>query len=317
MTGYIVRRLIVVPFMLLGISLILFLLLYIRPGSAAFASVASIGDGNTNQLEIFEEKFGLDRPWYVQYFDWLGHAVRGDLGDSLTPPQDGVTEQIMERIWNTLEIGLLTILLGSIFGIAVGVISAVRRNSPIDYLFRAVTILGISVPNFWTATLLLTLPAIWWRWTPLATDWVTLTENPIKNLSIIIWPALILAYSGAAGIARLVRTSMLEVFFSDYVRTARAKGLRERVVVYRHVFRNSLIPVITIIGLQVGAVLGGVVIAEQIFAIPGLGLLTFQAVIAQDYPLVLGAIVAFAFVFIMVTLVVDVLYTVADPRIRY
>ena len=303
--------------MLLGISLILFLLLYIRPGSAAFASVASIGDGAGNQAEIFEEKFGLDRPWYVQYLDWISHAARGDFGDSLTPPQDGVAEQIYERMWNTLEIGLVTILIGSVFGIGVGVLSAVKRNSLVDYFFRAVTILGISIPNFWTATLLLTLPAIWWRWTPLASDWVTLTENPIKNLSIIIWPALILAYSGAAGIARLVRTSMLEVFFSDYVRTARAKGLRERIVIYRHVFRNSLIPVITVIGLQVGAVLGGVVIAEQIFAIPGLGLLTFQAVIAQDYPLVLGSIMFFAFVFIIVTLFVDLAYTLADPRIRY
>ena len=302
--------------MLLGISVILFLLLYIRPGSAAFANIASIGDFS-GQAEVFEEKFGLNRPWYVQYWDWLGGAVRGDLGDSLTPPQDPVMPQIEERIWNTLEIGLLTIVMAAILGIGVGVVSAVRRNSAMDYIFRAITIAGISVPNFWTATLLLTLPALWWRWTPLATDWATLTEDPLKNLSIVVWPAVILAYSSAAGTARLVRTSMLEVFFSDYVRTARAKGLRERVVVWRHVFRNSLIPVITLLGLQTGAVLGGVVIAEQIFAIPGLGLLTFQAVIAQDYPLVLGSIVAFAFVFIIVTLIVDVLYTVVDPRIRY
>ncbi|HJP41750.1 MAG TPA: ABC transporter permease, partial [Dehalococcoidia bacterium] len=312
----IIRRLLALPFMLVGISLLLFLLLFIRPGNAAFANIASIGDFGA-QEEIFEEKFGLNRPWYVQYLDWLGNAARGDFGDSLTPPQDGVTEQIQERIWNTVEIGLLTIAISAVIGIGVGALSAVKRNSWVDYLFRVVTIAGISVPNFWTATLLLTLPALWWDWTPFASDWVPFDENPIKNLQIIFWPALILAYSGAAYVARLVRSSMLEVYYSDYVRTARSKGLAERTVVARHVFRNSLIPVITVIGLQVGTILAGVIIVEQIFAIPGLGLMTFQAVVAEDYPLVLGAVMVFATMFIVVTLIVDLLYTVVDPRITY
>ena len=317
MTGYIIRRLISVPFMLIGISIILFVLLYIRPGSAAFAAVASIGDADPGSFERFEERFGLNRPWYEQYGDWIWGVVQGDFGETLTPPHDGVTGQILERLPNTIQIGLMTIIMAACIGIAVGVLSAVRRNSILDYALRTFTIAGISVPNFWLAILLVTLPAIWWEWTPFAFHWVSFTENPLDNLAIVIWPAITLALASAAGTARLVRTSMLEVLFSDYVRTARAKGLHDRRVIWGHVFRNSLIPVITLIGLQFGAVLGGVVIAELIFGIPGLGSLTLDAVFAQDYPLVLGALMMFSLVFIIVTLIVDLLYTVADPRIRY
>ncbi len=317
MTGYIIRRLIAVPFMLLGISFVLFMLLYLRPGSAAFAAVGSVMS-DPKAFEIFEEKYGLNDPWYEQYGDWLWNILsEGSFGDALTPPQDSVTEQLIERLPNTIEVGLLTIVIAAIFGISVGVLSAVRRNSLIDYVSRGVTIAGLSVPNFWIAVLLVTLPAGWWGWSPFAFEWVTFTQDPAKNLSIVIWPAMVLALASAAGTARLVRTSMLEVFYSDYVRTARSKGLREGSVIWKHVFRNSLIPVITLIGLQTGAVLGGVVIAELIFGIPGLGRLTLEAVLAQDYPLVLGSIMMFSLVFIMVTLIVDVLYTVVDPRIRY
>ena len=316
MTGYIIRRLIAVPFMLIGISFILFMLIYIRPGSAAFISIGSAMSDPAN-IERFEERFGLNDPWYEQYGKWLGNALTGDFGVTLRTPHQPVADRLADHIGNTLQIGFITIIMAAIFGISVGVLSAVRRNSILDYIFRGVTIAGISVPNFWVAILVVSLPARWWNWTPLATDWVSFTDDPFRNLSIIIWPAMILALASAAGTARLVRTSMLEVFYSDYVRTARSKGLREGRVIWSHVFRNSLIPVVTLIGLQTGAVLGGVVIAELIFGIPGLGTLTLGAVIAQDYPLVLSSLMLFAFVFVVVTLIVDVLYTVIDPRIRY
>ena len=317
MTGYIIRRLLAVPFMLLGISFILFMLLYVRPGSAAFSVVGSVMTDPAAQAR-FEEKFGLNDPWYEQYGNWLWNALsKGSFGDTLTPPHDSVTGQLIEALPNTIEIGLLTIVIAAIFGISVGVLSAIRRNSVLDYLSRGMTIAGLSIPNFWIALLLVTLPAGWWAWSPVAFEWASFTENPFRNLYYAIWPAMVLALASAAGTARLVRTSMLEVFYSDYVRTARAKGLREGSVVWSHVFRNSLIPVITLIGLQTGAVLGGVVIAELIFAIPGLGRLTLNAVLAQDYPLVLGSIMLFAVVFMIVTLIVDILYTVVDPRIRY
>ncbi len=316
MTRYIVRRLIAVPFMLLGISFVLFMLLYIRPGSAAFAAIGSVGDADPRAFANFEKKFGLDRPWYQQYGDWIWSALQGDLGERLTPPHDDVAADILEVLPNTLEIGLLTIIMASVFGISVGVLSAVRRNSGLDYLFRGITMAGLSIPNFWLAILVIYLPALWWGWTP-ARQWVFFTDDPIHNLSLAAWPALTLALASAAGMARFVRTSMLEVLFSDYVRTARAKGLRDRRVIWAHVFRNSLIPVITLVGLQLGAVLGGVVIAEQLFTVPGLGRLTLEGVTDQDYPVVLGSIMVFSLVFIIVTLIVDITYTVVDPRIRY
>ena len=316
MTRYIVRRLIAVPFMLLGISFVLFMLLYIRPGSAAFAAIGSVGDADPRAFENFEKKFGLDRPWYVQYGDWLWSALQGSLGERLTPPHDDVMADILEVLPNTLELGLITIILAAVIGISVGVLSAVRRNSTLDYAFRGITIAGLSIPNFWLMILVIYLPALWWGWTP-ARQWVGLTVDPIYNLSLVIWPAMTLALASAAGMARFTRTSMLEVLFSDYVRTARAKGLRDRRVIWVHVFRNSLIPVITLVGLQLGGVLGGVVIAEQLFGVPGLGRLTLEGVTDQDYPVVLGSIMIFSFVFVMVTLFIDILYTVVDPRIRY
>ena len=316
MTRYIVRRLIAVPFMLLGISFVLFMLLYIRPGSAAFAAIGSVGDADPRAFEKFEERFGLNRPWWEQYGDWLWGALQGDLGERLTPPHDDVMGDIIEVLPNTLEIGLLTIFISAVIGISVGVVSAVRRNSILDYAFRGITIMGISIPNFWFEILVIYLPALWWGWTP-ARQWVVFTDDPIYNLSLAVWPAVTLALASAAGMARFVRTSMLEVLFSDYVRTARAKGLRDRSVIWGHVFRNSLIPVITLVGLQLGAVLGGVVIAEQLFTVPGLGRLSLEGVTDQDYPVVLGTIMVFSFVFVLVTLLVDILYTVIDPRIRY
>ncbi len=303
------------PLMLIGLSLLLFLLLWVRPGSAAFGVAGGLS--LDTDFERLEERMGLNKPWYEQYGMWLGKAVQGDFGNSLVPPQNSVTSQISGRVGNTIEIGLLTIIISAIIGIPIGIISAVKRNSKLDVALRTITILGISVPNFWTATLLLVLPAKFFGWTPLSTDFSTFAEDPIRNLSIVIWPAIILAYSSAAYTARLVRSSMLEVFYSDYVRTARAKGLVERIVVLRHAFRNSLIPVLTVIGLQLGVILGGAVIAEQIFAIPGIGLLTYKAYLAQDYTVVLGAVMMFALLFVLVNLLVDLLYTVVDPRIRY
>lgn len=315
MRNYIIRRLVSVPLMLIGLSLLLFLLLWVRPGSAAFGVAGGLS--LDTDFERLEERMGLNKPWYEQYGKWLGNAVQGDFGNSLVPPQNTVSSQISGRVGNTIEIGLLTIIISAIIGIPIGIISAVKRNSKLDVALRTITILGISVPNFWTATLLLVLPAKFFGWTPLSTDFSTFTEDPIRNLSIVIWPAIILAYSSAAYTARLVRSSMLEVFYSDYVRTARAKGLVERIVVLRHAFRNSLIPVLTVIGLQLGVILGGAVIAEQIFAIPGIGLLTYKAYLAQDYTVVLGTVMMFALLFVLVNLIVDLLYTVVDPRIRY
>ena len=314
MWNYIIRRLIAIPLMLLVLSLVLFLLIWTLPGDAAFTAALSIAD--TVNLEKLQERFGLDRPWYVQYGDWLGGIFVGDFGDSLTPPHDSVMSSVKERLPKTLEVGLLTIILSAVISVPVGVISAVRRNKPEDYLLRAGTILGISVPNFWTGTLIIIYAFVWFNWNPIQ-DWVEFTEDPLKNLAIVIFPAAILAYSGAAYTARIMRSAMLEVLYSDHVRTARAKGLRERVVIFRHVFRSALIPVLTVVGLQLGTILGGAIVAEQIFAIPGMGLFALERIVARDYTAVLMITMIFAAMFMFVTLLVDILYTYVDPRIRY
>ena len=314
MWNYIIRRLIAIPLMLLVLSLVLFLLIWTLPGDAAFTAALSIAD--TVNLEKLQERFGLDRPWYVQYGDWLGGIFVGDFGDSLTPPHDSVMGSVKERLPKTLEVGLLTIILSAVISVPVGVISAVRRNRVEDYLLRAGTILGISVPNFWTGTLIIIYAFVWFGWNPIQ-DWVDFTEDPLKNLAIVIFPAGILAYSGAAYTARIMRSAMLEVLYSDHVRTARAKGLRERVVIFRHVFRSALIPVLTVVGLQLGTILGGAIVAEQIFAIPGMGLFALERIVARDYTAVLMITMIFAAMFMFVTLLVDILYTYVDPRIRY
>lgn len=315
MWTYIIRRVVAIPVTLLVLSFILFLLVYILPGNAAFAVVAGIEEARN--IEQFEKELGLDRPWIEQYGDWLWTAVsEGSLGKSLTPPYDTVNRSIRERLPNTIEIGLLTVVLSAAIALPVGILSAVRRNGLLDYALRTVTILGISVPNFWTGTLIITYAIVWFGWNPIK-EYSTFTEDPLRNLSIIIFPVIVLAYAGAAYTARIVRSSMLEVFYQDHVRTARAKGLRERVVIFRHVFRSALIPVLTVIGIQLGTILGGAIVAEQIFAIPGMGRLTLEALLARDYPVILATVMIFAAIFMLVTLLVDILYTRVDPRIRF
>lgn len=314
MSSYITRRLVAIPMMLLVLSFILFLLIWILPGDAAFAGALSISE--TGNYDVARERFGLDRPWYIQYADWLGGVFVGDFGESLTPPHDSIMGSVKERLPKTLEVGALTIFLSAIISVPVGVISAVRRNKPEDYVLRTVTILGISVPNFWIGTLIILYSFVWFDWNPIK-PWVDFTEDPLKNLAIVIFPAGILAFAGAAYTARIMRSAMLEVLYSDHVRTARAKGLRERVVIFRHVFRSALIPVLTVLGLQLGSILGGAVVAEQIFAIPGMGLFALERIFARDYTALLMIVMIFATMFMFVTLLVDILYTYVDPRIRY
>lgn len=316
MRTYVIRRLLLMIPMLFMISLVLFWLLNSLPGDAALLSVGFQNGACKECMANFEKELGIDRPFFVQYFDWLWHALQLDFGRSLVSRQE-IMPQIRERIGNTAEIGLLTLTFSTLIGIPLGVISAIKASSVLDYLLRTFSIIGLSVPNFWLATVLITLPVIWWDITPLKLNYVSLIDNPVENLRIVFWPALVLAVPSSAYVARITRSSMLDALFSDHVRTARAKGLAERVVIVRHVFRTSLVTLLTVIGLQAGAVLGGAIIAEQIFAIPGLGTLTLTGVQLQDYRVVLATTMIFATVFMLVTLLVDVLYAYVDPRIRY
>jgi peptide/nickel transport system permease protein len=315
MRNYIIRRLLLMPFMLLAMSALLFYLLQIQPGDAALLKIGATGNCQ-ECLDRVREELGLNKPPVVQYFIWLGNILRGDFGKTLGT-NDPIGPEIRAALPKTIEIGVLTIILTLIIGIPVGVISAVKQGTFLDYFLRVVTVAGLSIPSFWLGTLLILLPVLWFGWTPIVKDYKGLFEDPLMNLRIMFWPALTLAVSSSAYLARLVRSSMLEILYSDYVRTARAKGLSELLVVTRHVLRGSLVTVLTLIGIQFGAVLGGAVLIEQIWGIPGMGSLSLQAVTKRDYRQVMAVTMIFATIFILITLVVDILYAYVDPRIRY
>ena len=315
MQAYIIRRLLLVPFTLIIISVIVFIFMRLVPGDAADVRCGAAGNFDQQCFDVVREELGLNENKVNQYFKWLGDIVlRGDFGYSLSQ-RAHINEEMGQRIWNTAQIGLFSIAFTLLIGIPVGAVSAVRSGTMPDYVLRFLAVMGLSVPNFWIATLVVIFPAVWWG-TRVAPDWVG-WEEPLTHLQILVIPAFIIALAGGGTIARIVRSSMLEVLRSDQVRTARAKGLRESVVVSRHVFRPSMIALFTIIGLQFSLVLGGSVIMESIFNIPGMGLWVISAVGERDFMIIQAVVVVFATWFLLITLLVDIAYAWVDPRIRY
>ena len=319
MRTYIARRLLLFVPTLLGASLLIFVLMRLVPGDIAEILVYQTGSESSavqkRQIEQIRRELGLDRPVATQYLAWLAGAARGDFGYSYSQRRP-VNEILAERFPRSMELAAVTLLLAALWSIPLGVVSAVRQNTWLDYLVRVLSISGLSLPIFFTGVLILYLLVRVFRWLP-PLEYVSLTEAPVENLKQLIWPALAQAYYISAPIMRLTRSQMLEVVRQDYVRTARAKGLGERVVMYRHALRNSLLPVVTFIGWWGGRLLGGVVIMEIIFAVPGMGLALVQAVSYRDYPTVQAIIFVMALIFLVVNLAVDVLYGWLDPRIRY
>ncbi|MFN0093223.1 MAG: ABC transporter permease [Dehalococcoidia bacterium] len=314
MRNYVLRRVMLFPFLVFAVSVITFFMIRALPGDAAVARLGAAGAQCDSCFDQVRRELGLDKSKPEQYWIWFRDAIRGDFGLSTSTRQD-VSPELRDRVWNTLQVGILTIFFTLIIGIPIGIISAVRAGKPIDYALRFLAILGLSIPSFWVATLVIFMPVIWWGWTPLD-DFVG-WGDPIKHLRLLALPALILSIGGAAYIARFTRSAMLETMSSDFVRTARAKGLWERVVIFRHVLRNSMLTLLTVVGLQFAAVLGGSVVLETIFGIPGMGAWLVFAVSNRDYQIVQGVTVVFAIWFVAITLVTDVLYAWVDPRIRY
>ena len=319
MRTYVLRRLLLFVPTLFGASLLIFVLMRLVPGDIAEILVYQTGSESSavqkKQIEQIRRELGLDRPVVTQYVSWLAGAVRGDFGYSYSQRRP-VNEILAERFPRSMELAAVTLVLAALWSIPLGVVSAVRQNTWLDYLVRVLSISGLSLPIFFTGVLILYLLVRVFRWLP-PLEYVALTEAPIENLKQLIWPALAQAYYISAPIMRLTRSQMLEVVRQDYVRTARAKGLGERVVMYRHALRNSLLPVVTFIGWWGGRLLGGVVIMEIIFAVPGMGLALVQAVSYRDYPTVQAIIFVMALIFLTVNLVVDLLYGWLDPRIHY
>ena len=319
MRRYVLRRLLLFIPTLFGASLLVFILLRLVPGDIAEILVYQTGSESSTvqkkQIQQIRAELGLDRPVLVQYGHWMWDALRGDFGQSYSQRRP-VSAILAERFPRSMELAGLTLFLAVIWAVPLGVISAVRQNTWVDYVARIVSLSGLSFPLFVTGALILWALVRFFRWIP-PLEFVPLTENPLENLKQLIWPALCQAYYISAPITRLTRSQMLEVIRHDYVRTARAKGLGERAVVYRHALKNALLPVVTFVGWWGGRLLGGLVIMEIIFVVPGMGTSLVQAVSQRDYPTVQAFIFVMAVVFLLVNLAVDLLYAWLDPRIRY
>jgi peptide/nickel transport system permease protein len=313
--AYTLRRLLALAPTLFFASVIVFVSVRLIPGSVIDLMLANNPLAADKDRAEIEAALGLDKPMVTQYLHWAADVLRGDLGRSLwqdTP----VVDELLARLPVTLELALLAMIISVLIAIPVGVYSAIRQDTAGDYATRSVSILLLAVPGFWLATLIMVFPSIWWGWAP-ELRYVPFTQDPIANLKMLLLPAAILGASLAALTMRLVRTTMLEVMRQDYIRTAWAKGASERVVVLRHALRNALIPVVTLLGIEVAAVIGGSVILEQIFVLPGMGLLLLEAVSSRDYPLITGIFLVIGVAVMLVNLVVDLTYGLLDPKVRY
>jgi peptide/nickel transport system permease protein len=302
--SYVARRILLALLTLWGVSIVVFALVRALPGDAVVALLADYA--YARDVEEMRHRLGLDRPIALQYLEWLGGVLSGDLGNSLRS-RTPIAAELAGRLPVTLELGALGMLVGALIAIPIGVLSAVRQHQWSDYLSRGGAIALLAIPSFWLGTLVVTLPSIWFKWSP-PLLYTRFTSDPIKNLSIVIVPALILGLGLSGTLMRLTRAQMLEVLRQDYVRTARAKGLAAGPVVVRHALRNALIPIVTLIGLQVSILVGGSVVLEQIFVLPGMGRYLLEAIQYRDYPVIQALNLLFAGAIILSNLVVDLAY---------
>jgi peptide/nickel transport system permease protein len=307
-----------VAFTLLGIlslTILVFVLVRFVPGDAVTMWVGQEGTMRPEVVETLRNMFGLSDPLYVQYFNWLGDVFRGDLGYSFRSRLP-VLPSLLQALPVTIELAFLAMLLSAVVALPLGIISATRRNAPADMFARLLGLIGLSMPSFWIAVLLILFTSTIFGWLP-SLIYVPFYEDPAENLQQFILPAIALALPLMAIVMRMTRSAMLEVLDQDYVRTARGKGLPESGVLTGHALRNAWIPIITVLGIQLGRLLGGAVIIEQIFGLPGVGSLFISAIGERDYPMVQGAVLMMGLLFILVQLVVDVSYAYVDPRIRH
>jgi peptide/nickel transport system permease protein len=312
---YLARRSFWTVVALLGVSVVIFLLVRLLPGNIVDIIAGTEGQLGQEQRAAVLREFGLDRPLPVQYALWIRGMLRGDLGWSFRSGQP-VADLLVSRLPVTIELALLTVLAVVLIAIPFGVVASASRSLRVKTLAQIVGVLGLSLPNFWIAVLLIIGASHLFGWLPaliFATPW----SDPVMNLQQMFLPVLSLSLGLSAVVVRMTRSSMLEVLGQDFIKVARAKGLSARAVLLRHALRNALIPIVTVIGLQMGYLLGGVVITEQIFGLPGLGWTLLNGVYQRDYPVVQGAVMFFAVTFVLINLAVDLLYTYLDPRIRY
>jgi peptide/nickel transport system permease protein len=313
MTTYILRRLLMLIPVMLIVGIVVFMLVHLTPGDPAAVMLGQNATGE--QIEQLRDLLGLNDPFLVQFIRWFGDALRLDFGESIFLGMP-VTEALFDRAQPTLLLTTYALLIEILIGVPAGVIAAVRRNSIVDRGLMLMSISGAAIPTFFLGILLILIFAVRLNWLP-SGGYTPITEDPVEHFKGMILPAFTLGFASAGLLARLVRSSMLDVLREDYVRTAMAKGVKYREVVTRHALRNALIPAVTIIGYSLGALLGGAVVTETVFTIPGMGRLVVQSISRRDYPLIQGAVMIIAGIYVLVNLLVDILYVYIDPRIRY
>lgn len=314
MGAFIIRRLLLLIPVLLGVSIVVFIMIHAIPGDPTQILVGTDQLISDEQREVIRQQYGLDQPLPVQYGKWIGKVLQGDLGTSIRTRR-ALTVELKLRLPVTIELTLLAALLGTIPAVAVGVLAAVRRNSKLDYFATVGTLTGISIPNFLLATLLVLVFSVKLKWLP-PIGYVPFRDDPVQNIKVMIMPAISLALPLAAILMRNTRSAVLEALSSDHVRVARAKGLSQRTVLGRHVLRNASIPIITVAGIQVATLLGGTVIIERIFSLPGIGSYIVDGINNRDYAVVTSVTLVMSTIFVLVSLFVDILYAIMDPRLR-
>ena len=317
MKAYIIRRILLIIPTLIILSLLVFFSVRFIPGDVVDAMLGRLGQqaGVVNR-EVIMKRLGLDQPGYVQYGRWIGGLLfQGTLGKSLLGDRT-VEAKIEGRLSVTIQLGIMSILIGLMVALPVGIYSAIRQDTASDYAGRSLAIIGLSTPDFWLGTMVMVFPAIWWNWSP-PMELIRFSEDPLGNLGMFLIPSMIVGTYLAATTMRMTRAMMLEVLRQDYVRTAWSKGLKERLVVMRHAVKNALIPVVTLIGMQLPIMIGGSVIMENIFNLPGLGQLMWLALQDRDYPVVSGINLIFATMVVLANLLIDLIYPYLDPRVRY
>ncbi len=334
MRAYLIRRLLLVIPTLFLLTVLVFLSVRFIPGDVVDYIVTLRGAEAGGQVdeEALRRLLGLDVPVYVQYGRWIGvlptpewplttgeshfkGLLQGSFGESLIGGWS-IEERIVGRLPVTIELGAMAIVIGLVIALPVGIYSAIRQDTATDYAGRTAAVIGLATPNFWLAIMVMLYPALWWGWAP-SVELITFEEDPLGNLGMFLIPAVILGTAMSAATMRMTRTMMLEVLRQDYIRTAWSKGLRERVVVMRHTVKNALIPVVTLIGLQLPLLIGGSVILEQIFVLPGIGRMFVDALDQRDYPVVSAINLIFATAVLVINLMIDVIYAFLDPRVRY
>lgn len=316
MQRYLIRRLLLMIPTLLGVSFVVFVMIRAVPGDVVDQVLGEFGAASPEVKEEIRKEFGLEGNVVSQYITWLGNVVRFDFGKSLISSRP-VMGELKHRLPVTFQLGLMAIFFSLIIAIPVGIVSAIRQDTWADYVGRSVAIGFLAAPGFWIAILLITLASRYFLWGVPPVKYIGFTENPVSNIKMLAMPALILGGALSGSVMRFTRSAMLETLRQDYIRTAWAKGLRERGVIVRHALRNALIPVITVVGLQLPVLVGGTVIIEQVYSIPGMGRYYLSAVNTHDYPIIQAINILVAFVVVFTNFGVDILYSILDPRIRY